>query len=293
MVTKSGGDRWRGRTTFTWLGDATQTQNIDDESAAATGSGPRPTRSTSSPTSTSAAAARSSRTSCASSASFRDWRVHVNVPAAFSTAGARQDRHHVGPGQPHLPGQRQEPAHRLLLAASTTRSRTASSAPQQSARAGVDQQRRRRVRHLPGAVELGHHQQRSSSTRGSAATRSSSRLYLNGNDQTLLDSATGIRCATRPPSTSDCRDRYQANATGQQVHRRGARRPPRVQVRLRSRALADREPRCTAATTSTLTYSSATSRSADRDAVRHAVLLQVDGGRHGAVRCRTATRSSG
>ena len=31
MVTKSGGDSWRGRTTFAWLGDATQTQNIDDE----------------------------------------------------------------------------------------------------------------------------------------------------------------------------------------------------------------------------------------------------------------------
>ncbi len=31
MVTKSGGEQWRGRTTFAWLGDATQTQNIDDE----------------------------------------------------------------------------------------------------------------------------------------------------------------------------------------------------------------------------------------------------------------------
>ena len=31
MVTKSGGESWRGRGTFAWLGDATQTQNIDDE----------------------------------------------------------------------------------------------------------------------------------------------------------------------------------------------------------------------------------------------------------------------
>ena len=31
MVTKSGSDAWRGRGTFAWLGDATQTQNIDDE----------------------------------------------------------------------------------------------------------------------------------------------------------------------------------------------------------------------------------------------------------------------
>src|SRR5688572_26758039 len=31
MVTKSGGESWHGRGTFAWLGDATQTQNIDDE----------------------------------------------------------------------------------------------------------------------------------------------------------------------------------------------------------------------------------------------------------------------
>ena len=30
MVTKSGGESWRGRLTGAWLGDATQTQNIDD-----------------------------------------------------------------------------------------------------------------------------------------------------------------------------------------------------------------------------------------------------------------------
>ncbi len=30
MVTKSGGEQWRGRVTGAWLGDATQTQNIDD-----------------------------------------------------------------------------------------------------------------------------------------------------------------------------------------------------------------------------------------------------------------------
>src|SRR4029078_8539799 len=29
-VTKSGGEQWRGRTTFAYLNDATQTQNIDD-----------------------------------------------------------------------------------------------------------------------------------------------------------------------------------------------------------------------------------------------------------------------
>jgi hypothetical protein len=84
MVTKSGGDSWRGRFTGAWLGDATQTQNIDDnllrygfrpETNAVdfvsdlnlSGGGP--------------VIARKLRVFT----SFRDWRVHVNVPAAFST----------------------------------------------------------------------------------------------------------------------------------------------------------------------------------------------------------------
>ncbi len=57
MVTKSGGEQWRGRVTGAWLGDATQTQNIDDN-LLRYGFVPRPTPSTSSRTSTSAAAAR-------------------------------------------------------------------------------------------------------------------------------------------------------------------------------------------------------------------------------------------
>src|SRR5688500_16654584 len=84
MVTKSGSENWRGRTTFAWLGDATQTQNIDDELARygfrretnsvdfvsdvnISGGGPL--------------IARKLR----GFFSFRDWRVHVNTPAAFST----------------------------------------------------------------------------------------------------------------------------------------------------------------------------------------------------------------
>jgi hypothetical protein len=84
MVTKSGGDKWTGRTTFTWLGDATQTQNIDDNllrygfrpetnsvdfvsDINVTGGGPIVSRK------------------LRMFGSFRDWRVHVNVPAAFST----------------------------------------------------------------------------------------------------------------------------------------------------------------------------------------------------------------
>ena len=81
MVTKGGTDQWRGRSTFTWRGDATQPQNIDADlrrygfrpetngvdfvsDINVSGGGP--------------VIARKLRIF----GSFRDWRVHVNVPAA-------------------------------------------------------------------------------------------------------------------------------------------------------------------------------------------------------------------
>ena len=84
MVTKSGGDTWRGRTTFTWEGSQTQSNNIDNNLLTY---GFLPT---------------TNKVDFVSDINFsiggpliakklrvfgsvRDWRVHVNVPAAFST----------------------------------------------------------------------------------------------------------------------------------------------------------------------------------------------------------------
>ncbi len=84
MLTKSGGDRWAGRTTFTWLGDATQGQNIDDNLLQY---GFLP--STNSVDFTSDINVTAGGPVIAKKlrvfGSFRDWRIHVNVPAAFST----------------------------------------------------------------------------------------------------------------------------------------------------------------------------------------------------------------
>lgn len=83
MTTKSGGNRWSGKTSFFWEGDATQGRNIDEtledfgfrpvtnsvdfvSDVSVTGGGPL--------------VASKLRVF----GSFRDWRVHVNVPAAFS-----------------------------------------------------------------------------------------------------------------------------------------------------------------------------------------------------------------
>ena len=84
MVTKSGGNKWAGRTTFAWEGSQTQSSNID---ANLLRYGFLPT---------------TNKVDYVSDANFsiggplvanklrafgsiRDWRVHVNVPAAFST----------------------------------------------------------------------------------------------------------------------------------------------------------------------------------------------------------------
>ena len=84
MVTKSGGDAWKGRITTAWLGDQTQTQNIDDNLLKY---GFRPATNAVDYVSDinvsvgGPVLAKKLRMFT----SFRDWRVHVNVPAAFST----------------------------------------------------------------------------------------------------------------------------------------------------------------------------------------------------------------
>ena len=127
MVTKSGTDVVARPRHVRLARRRDADQNIDDELLRLRLPARRPTPSTSSPTSTSAAAARSIATQAA----------HVSVVPRLARArqraggvlGARprQDGHHVRPGQPDLPAQRQEPVDRLLLAPVPTRSRTASS----------------------------------------------------------------------------------------------------------------------------------------------------------------------
>src|SRR5436309_6074049 len=83
MVTKSGGNKWAGRTTFAWEGSGTQSSNIDDN-LLKYGFLPATNKvdfvsdvnfSVGGPVVTNKLRAFGS---------LRDWRVHVNVPAAFS-----------------------------------------------------------------------------------------------------------------------------------------------------------------------------------------------------------------
>jgi Carboxypeptidase regulatory-like domain/TonB-dependent Receptor Plug Domain len=83
MTTKTGGDRWQGKGAFYWEGDSTQSRNIDNELA---GFGFKPDTNKVDFVSdvTFNAGGPILKDKVRFFGAFRDWRVHINVPAAFS-----------------------------------------------------------------------------------------------------------------------------------------------------------------------------------------------------------------
>ena len=212
MVTKSGGEQWRGRVTTAWLGDATQGQNIDDNllrygfrpetnsvnfvsDVNISGGGP--------------IIAKKLRIFT----SFRDWRVHVNVPAAFSTLVL--DRTDITSGlinatyqlndRNRITGlysrQYYKKPNRFLIASNTA---VKESTVNEDDVFDIYQVLLNSVVSQKFFVDarLG-------------LNKIFFPTYLNGNEQTLFDSATGIRTRNFNAGTERWRDRYQANATGQ------------------------------------------------------------------------------
>ncbi|HXG89724.1 MAG TPA: TonB-dependent receptor [Vicinamibacterales bacterium] len=210
MLTKSGGDRWAGRTTFTWLGDATQNQNIDADllrygfrpetnavdfvsDINVSGGGPL--------------IARKLRMF----GSFRDWRVHVNVPAAFSTLVL--DKTDITSGLLNLTYQATDKnritgfwskqyykkPHRFLAASNLL---VEESSVNEDDVFDVYQLLWNSVvtsrMFLDARVGL---------------NKILFPTYQNTSEQTLLDTATGIRTRNFNVDTERFRDRYQANAT--------------------------------------------------------------------------------
>lgn len=212
MVTKTGGEQWRGRTTVAWLGDATQTQNID---ANLLRYGFRPETNAVDFVSDvnvsfgGPVIARKLRMF----GSFRDWRVHVNVPAAFSTLVL--DRTDITSGllnanyqisdKNRLTGlysrQYYKKPHRFLIGSNTA---TIDSTVNEDDVFDIYQLLWNSVVtqqfFLDARIGL---------------NKIFFPTYLNGADQTLLDSATGIRTRNFNAGTERWRDRYQGNATGQ------------------------------------------------------------------------------
>jgi hypothetical protein len=213
MVTRGGGDTWRGRSTFTWLGNSTQGQNIDDDllfygfrpntnevdfvsDINVSGGGP--------------VIARKLRVF----GSFRDWRVHVNVPAAFSTLVL--DKTDITSGMLNATYQIND-RHRLtgfysrqvykkpnrFLMSPTTNFEQASTSNEDD------------VFDVYQVLWNAVVSQRFFVDARVGLNKIFFPTYLNGDDQTLLDSATSIRTRNFTTGTERWRDRYQANATGQ------------------------------------------------------------------------------
>lgn len=213
MLTKSGGDRWAGRTTFTWLGNATQSQNIDANllrygfrpntnevdfvsDLNVSGGGPL--------------IARKLRVF----SSFRDWRVHVNVPAAFSTLVL--DKTDITSGLVNLTYQANQnnrltgfwskqyykKPHRFL-ASPTTLLEEASTVNEDDV-FDVYQVLWNAVLTPRLFVDA-----------RVGLNKILFPTYQNGTDQTLLDTATNIRTRNFTTDTERFRNRFQANATGQ------------------------------------------------------------------------------
>ena len=211
MVTKSGGEQWRGRVTTAWLGDATQTQNIDDNLLKY---GFRPESNSVDFVSDlnvsfgGPVIARKLRMF----GSFRDWRVHVNTPAAFSTLVL--DRTDITSGLVNMKYQindknsltglysRQyyKKPNRFLTAANVT--------VQESTNNEDD------VFDIYQVLWNSVVTQKFFVDARVGLNKIFFPTYLNGNDQTLNDSATGIRTRNATTGTERWRDRYQANATG-------------------------------------------------------------------------------
>lgn len=83
MTTKTGGDRWSGKTAYYWEGNSTQSRNVD---ATLQGLGFKPDTNKVDLVSdlNLQAGGPLVRNKVRLFTSFRDWRVHVNVPAAYS-----------------------------------------------------------------------------------------------------------------------------------------------------------------------------------------------------------------
>ncbi|MBY0496791.1 MAG: TonB-dependent receptor [Cyanobacteria bacterium] len=212
MVTKSGGENWRGRATFAWLGDATQTQNIDNNLLRY---GFRP--ETNSVDYTSDANFSTGGPLIARKlrifTSLRDWRVHVNVPAAFSTLVL--DRTDITSGLINANYQMSENSRLTGLYSrqyykKPNRFLAGSNTLVKESTSNEDD-----VFDIYQVLLNSVVTQRFFIDARVGLNRIFFPTYLNGNDQTLLDSATGIRTRNFTTGTERWRDRYQLNTTGQ------------------------------------------------------------------------------
>jgi hypothetical protein len=214
MVTKTGGNKWNGRTTFTWTGDSLQGRN--DVNPDLQKYGFRPEGNTTDYVSDVNVSAGGPLVSnkLRFFGSFRDWRVHVNTPVANSQTVLDQTNITSGLGnftwqmnqKNRLTGfysrQRYSKPNRLLNQAAVT-------VPDST----VDEEDMFDV--VQGLWNSVISNNFFLDARFGLNKILFPTYFDGGNQQSLTDNATGIIYGNNPSEVIRHRDRYQANATGQ------------------------------------------------------------------------------
>jgi hypothetical protein len=214
MVTKTGGDKWAGRSTFTWLGQQTQARN--DHNPNLQKYGFRPDGNTSDFVSDINVTGGGPlvKNKVRFFGSFRDWRVHQNVPVQNSLSVLDQTNITSGLGNVNwqlnqtnrLTGfysrQRYSKPNRLLNAASVT-------VPEST----VDEEDMFDV--VQGLWNSILGKNLFVDARFGLNKILFPTYFNGGNNQSVTDTATGIIYGNNRTEVIRNRDRYQANATGQ------------------------------------------------------------------------------
>ena len=227
MVTKSGGNTWAGRNTFAWEGKQTQSTNVD-ANLLKYGFTPTANQVNFVSDENFTLGGPLVKDKLRIFGSFRDWRVHVNTPVALSQTVL--DQTNIDSGLVNVTfqlnqsnkitgfwsRQRYNKPNRLLNAASIT---VVDSTSDEEDVFNVYQALWNSIitPRLFMDARVGYN-------------TILFPTYLNGHDESLTDSVTGIITRNNTANTVRHRPRLQANATFQYLRRPGARRPSRVQV---------------------------------------------------------------
>jgi hypothetical protein len=213
MVTKTGGDKWSGRTTFTWLGKGTQGRNID-RSFYTYGFTPDGNTTNFVSDINVSAGGPVFKDKVRFFGSFRDWRVHQNVPV--TNAQNVLDQTNITSGLANLTWQltpsdkltafysrqRYNKPNRLLNAASVT---VKDSTSDEEDMFNVFQLLWNRILTPSFFIDAKF-----------GVNKILFPTYFNGgNQESITDTSTGIIYGNNGSEVIRNRDRYQANATGQ------------------------------------------------------------------------------
>ena len=215
MITKTGGNKWNGATTFTFLNDSLQGRNDTDPTLQKYGFRPGSNTSNFVSDVNFTAGGPLVQNKLRFFGAFRDWRVHQNVAVQNSQTVLDQTNITSGLGNVTWQANQNNRDHRLLLAAALQQAEPAAERAG-GHRAGLDRGRGGHVRPRRRACGTRCSARTSSSTPRGGVNKILFPTYFNGgNQQSIVDNATGIIYGNNASQVIRNRNRYQANATAQ------------------------------------------------------------------------------